>query len=129
MSLRWAGLDEYVAALREWPGLAAADAANQVERAAESAYETIRGRYTVVTGHLRDSLQRADVTTDALKPSWRVWNDAIYARVWESGGMTTAGPSTPGKNFIPTMQRQRTTLRGELIEIVKTGAERVTVNE
>jgi hypothetical protein len=129
MGLRWTGLDEYREALAAFPEVAAGEAAVQVERAAESAYETIYARYPVVTGRLKAGLSRRDVTTDAMRPRWQVTNDVIYARAWESGGMTTAGPSAPGKLFVPTMQRQRRTLRGELIEIVKTGAERVTVDE
>lgn len=129
MSVTWTGMDEYQAELTAWPQQAAGEAAQQVERAAEAAYETIRAGYTVITGHLRDGLQRADVTTDAMHPKWRVWNDVIYARVWESGGNTTAGVHTPGKNFVPTMQRQRRALTAELVEVVKTGAETVTVNE
>ena len=129
MSVTWTGLDEYEAELEAWPMQAAGEAAQQVERAAEAAYESIRSGYTVITGHLRDGLQRGDVTTDAMHPKWRVWNDVIYARVWESGGMTAAGPFAPGKLFVPTMQRERRTLTAELIEVVKTGAETVTVNE
>ena len=81
------------------------------------------------TGRLRAGLQRRDVTTDAMRPTWRVWNDVVYARVWESGGATVGGVQAPGKNFVPTMQAQRRALRADLIAIVKTGAARVTVNE
>lgn len=129
MGVTWSGLDEYRGALTAWPATAAADASRDVERRAELAFTTIQGRYPVVTGRLRAGLQRRDVTTDAMRPTWRVWNDVIYARVWESGGATLGGVQAPGKNFVPTMQAQRRALRNDLIAIVKTGAARVTVHE
>ena len=127
MPLRWEGLDEYEAELTAWPQAAVADAAAQCERSALAAFETIQGGYPVVTGELRAGLQIHDVTDDAMHPRWEIRNDVVYARVWESGGNSTVGVHTPGKLFVPTMQRQRrTVLNPALIDIIKTGAETVT---
>lgn len=127
--ITWDGLDEYEAALQAWPAAAAADAYRTVERRAMAAFEAIQGAYPVRTGRLKAGLQIRDVTTDAMKPSYRVWNDTVYARVWESGAMGPGGWQAPGKNFIPKAIAQRRAMREELIAIVKTGAERVTVDE
>jgi len=126
MPLRWEGLDEYAHQLDAWPMQAAMDAQIQVERSAEKAFQTIQSGYPVVTGRLRAGLEMRDVTTDALHPRIELRNDVVYARVWESGGNSTAGVHKPGKLFVPTMIRERKVLNKELVEIIKTGAERVT---
>ena len=130
MGLRWEGLDEYADQLNAWPAQAVADAGAQCERSALAAFATIQGGYPVVTGTLRAGLEVRDVTTDAMHPRWEIRNDVVYARVWESGGNSTAGVHKPGKLFVPTMQRQRrTVLNPALVDIIKTGAETVTGDE
>jgi len=129
MPLRWEGLDDYRAALDGWPLQAAMDAAVQCERSADKAFATIQSGYPVVTGRLRAGLEMRDVTTDAMHPRIELRNDVVYARVWESGGNSTAGVHKPGKLFVPTMQRERRILNKELKDIILTGAERVTGDE
>jgi hypothetical protein len=126
MPLRWEGLDDYADQLTAWPMEAAMDAQAKVERSADAAFQTIQSGYPVVTGRLRAGLELRNVTVDALHPRMELRNDVVYARVWESGGNTTAGVHKPGKLFVPTMQRERRTLNKELIDIIKTGAETVT---
>jgi len=130
MPLRWEGLDEYEAELTQWPELAVGEAAAQCERSAMAAFQAIHDGYPRISGNLQDGLQVRDVTTDAMHPRWEIRNDVVYARVWESGGNSTAGVHKPGKLFVPTMQRQRrTVLNPALVAIVKTGAETVTGDE
>ena len=126
MGIRWEGLHEYEDQLTAWPAQAAQAAYTQVERSADRAFAIIQAGYPVVTGRLKAGLQERDVTTDALHPRYELRNDVVYARVWESGGNTTAGVHKPGKLFVPTMQRERRALNQELIDIIHTGAERVT---
>jgi hypothetical protein len=129
MPVRWDGMDDYRELLTGWPLQAAIDARAQVERSADAAFSTIRSGYPVVTGRLKAGLQIRDVTDDAMHPRIELRNDVVYARVWESGGNSTAGVHKAGKLFVPTMQRQRKVLNRELIDIIKTGAETVTGDE
>ena len=123
MSVTWSGLDAYERELAAWPAATAHDAATHVETRARAAFSTVRAGYPVVTGTLRDGLRLANTTRDPLQPHWTLRNDVVYARIWESGGMTTGGPQAPGKLLIPTSMRERRAMVAEVVEVVRaTGA-------
>ena len=119
MPVNWIGLDEYEAALANWPADTAREAATIVHARAARAYDTIRAAYPVVTGRLRDGLRVLDATRDPLTPHWTVRNDVAYARVFESGGAAGGHVQAPGKTFVPTSMRERRAMVDETIEIVK----------
>jgi hypothetical protein len=126
MGVTWTGLDAYEAELAAWPADTADAAAEKVKARAQSAYEQIRANYPVITGQLRDGLTIRDTTPNPLQPKWTVQNEVIYARIFESGGMTSGGPKAPGKAFVPTAMRERRAMKDEIIAVVKaTGADRV----
>jgi hypothetical protein len=127
MSIRWEGLTDYKVDLTSWPPAAAAAAGKAIERHANQAFQTIYSNYPVITGRLRAGLQKANKSTDPMHPVWQLRNDVVYARAWETGGMSIVGPLKAGKLFIPTMQRERRWLQEDLIAILETGAARVTV--
>jgi len=127
MAIHWTGLTEYKMDLSSWPADAAAAASAAVARHAQQAFQTIYAGYPVITGKLRGGLQKWNRSRDPMTPNWEIRNVTIYARAWETGGTRIYGPLAAGKLFIPTMQRERRLLLADLVEIVNTGAARVTV--
>ena len=114
----------YIQALEGWPQ-AIADAARPIiERHAQQAYEQIRAGYPVVSGTLRDGLTIRDTSKGPLHPSMTVENDVYYAKIFEAGGATTAGPKPAGRVFIPISVRERRAMRAEVVELLERTAPR-----
>ena len=114
----------YIQALEGWP-VEVADAARPIiERHAKAAFEEIKAGYPVVTGKLRDGLTIKDTSKGALHPSVTIENDVYYAKIFEAGGMTTAGPKPAGRVFIPISVRERRAMRAEVVDLLERSAPR-----
>ena len=114
----------YIQALEGWP-TAIADAARPIiEGHARQAYEEIRATYPVVTGRLRDGLTIRDTSKGPLHPSMTVENAVPYAKIFEAGGATTAGPKPAGRVFVPISVRERRAMRRDVVELLERTAPR-----
>ncbi len=109
----------YIQALEGWPTAIAEAARPIIERHARQAYEQIRAGYPVVTGRLRDGLTIRDTSTGALHPSMTIENDVYYAKIFEAGGMTTAGPKPAGGVFVPISVRERRAMRAAVVALLE----------
>ncbi len=117
--MAWRGMDLYLASLAGWPQHIADAAAPIVERRARSAFQQIHDGYPVVTGHLRDGLKLTDTTPDPLHPRWHLENDVFYAKIFEAGGATTAGPKPAGHVFSRIAPLERRAMRVELVQMLE----------
>lgn len=126
MAVRWTGLDAYEAELEALPTTAATQVGSVNRAQAEAAAADVRSSYPVMTGTLRAGLVLVDKTEDPLTPRYQVRNDVIYARAFESGGQSTAGPLAAGKVFVPIVRRHQRLLRPKQSAVlVGLGATRV----
>ena len=116
--MSWRGMDFYRQALLGWPATVAREAAPILERHARTAYDDIRAGYPVVTGHLRDGLTLTDTSPSPLHPQWTLENDVVYAKIFEAGGATTAGPKPAGRVFVPIAIREWRAARAEIMELL-----------
>jgi hypothetical protein len=112
----------YAQALEGWPAHLADEARPIVERHAKQAFDDIRAGYPVVTGKLKAGLA---LTLDSrpLHPSATLENEVYYAKIFEAGGATTAGPKPAGRVFVPIVIRTRRALRRELVALLQRGIE------
>lgn len=103
-TFRLAGLEEYVAALRDLaPGLAN-DVRGDQQAEAQSAAQALRAAYPSRTGQLRASVQvRTLGTNSPAKVATEVTVTAPYVRFVEFGTRNTR----PQPTFGPTMRRSR----------------------
>ena len=115
----------YIQALEGWPQ-AIADAARPIiDQHAQAAYDQIKAGYPVVTGKLRDGLKIIrDSSKGPLHPSVKVANFVVYAKIFEAGGATTAGPKPAGRVFVPISVRERRAMRNEIVELLERTAPR-----
>jgi hypothetical protein len=109
----------YLQAMQGWPAAVAEAAAPILERHAKEAYAEIKAGYPVVTGHLRDGLTITNETSGPLHPAWTLENDVVYAKIFEAGGATTAGPKPAGRVFVPIVIKTRRALRRDLIPVLQ----------
>lgn len=114
----------YIQALEGWPVTLAEAARPIIERHAQQAFDDIKAGYPVVSGTLRDGLYLKDTNKGPLHPSVTVGNDVFYAKIFEAGGMTTAGPQPAGRVFIPISVRERRAMRGEVFDLIERTAPR-----
>lgn len=114
----------YIQALEGWPQAVADEARPIIERHAKQAFEDIKAGYPVVTGTLRDGLYLKNTDKGPLHPSMTVGNDVYYAKIFEAGGMTTAGPKPAGRVFIPITVRERRAMRAEVVDLLERSAPR-----
>lgn len=121
MSVTWHGLEPYQRALAGWPVEVANEARPIIKAHAEQAFREIHDGYPVVSGHLRDGLTITDTSTSVMHPSWTLENPVYYAKIFEAGGATTAGPKGPGRVFVPIVIRVRRAMRKQLVPLVLRG--------
>ena len=114
----------YIQALEGWPQAIADQARPIIERHARQAFTDIYAGYPVVTGRLRAGLTIRDTSKGPLHPSMTVENEVYYAKIFEAGGMTTAGPKPAGRVFIPITVRERRAMRAEVVELLERTAPR-----
>jgi hypothetical protein len=116
----------YIQALEGWP-VTLADAARPIiRRHAQQAYDDVKAGYGPhrVTGTLEAGLTLKDTDKGPLHPSMTLENDVYYAKIFEAGGMTTAGPKPAGRVFIPITVRERRAMRGEIFDLIDRTAPR-----
>jgi len=121
----WYGLDLYRRALLGWPIEVANEARVIIEREAQAAYDEMRSPapvgYPVKSGELRNGLTLTDTSPSALHPRWTLQNETYYAKIFEAGGATTAGPKSPGRVFVPISIRRRRAMRDAIVQTVLRG--------
>jgi hypothetical protein len=94
-SVRWDGLDELRAALRNLPADLTAEASHIVEGTANSAEVDMRAEYPA--GELRDKLSQAVMSLGPLGTGIRLKNASGWAWLWDHGSKlrhTTKGKPT-----------------------------------
>jgi hypothetical protein len=119
--LRFDGLAELRAALRELPSDLTSEASHIVEGAANSAAADIKPAYPVRTGHLRDGLTVTHFDQGKFSTGAIVKNTAPHAFMFENGTQVrhtdigaNRGSMPPGHVFIPRVIRARRRMYEEL---------------
>lgn len=124
-SVQWYGLDLYRRALLGWPVEVAIEAKAILEREAQAAYDEMRSPapvgYPVKSGDLREGLTLTDTSPSELHPRFTLYNPVFYAKIFEAGGATTAGPKSPGRVFVPISIRHRRAARDAIVQTVLRG--------
>lgn len=114
-TLKWEGLEELKAALRQLPAELTGQAAKIVEAAANRAEADARLNYPVgKTGNLRDGMGQIE-RDDSANFGYRITviNKAPHAWIYEYGtqarhrGLKTWRPMPVGNVFVPAMERNR----------------------
>jgi hypothetical protein len=116
-SVRWEGLDELRAALRNLPAELTAEASQIIDTTADTAMSAMLAEYPA--GQLRDRLTRKTLTMGTFGTGVQIKNASGWAWAWEhgtklrhrikSGGSTGAewGGSTPPHTFVRNMTQPR----------------------
>jgi hypothetical protein len=124
--VRWEGLEELQATLRELPATLTAEATGIVETAAASARDDMYAAYPRRTGTLRDGLAVATPVASAAGVVVVLQNRAKDAGWFEKGTQVrhtklgaNRGAMPPGHVFWPRFYRWRRTMWTNLAELVR----------
>jgi len=139
-SVRWAGLDELVDALRHLPADLTGEAGHIVEGIANAAAGDIRSAYPSVTGNLRDHVYVTHFEAGRFGVGAIVKNTAKHAWIYENGtaarhyyteatgAKKAVGAMPAGHVFIPTMMRHRRRMYQQLADLLERHGLIATVN-
>jgi hypothetical protein len=135
-SLKFQGLEELRAALRNLPAELTAEATRIVEGAANGAAADIKRNYPVRTGHLRDHLTVTHYDQGKFSTGAIVKNTSPHAWMFENGTQArhtaigaNRGAMPPGHVFIPRITRARRLMWTQLKELLTRKGLLVTSHE
>lgn len=126
--VRFEGLDELRAALRQLPEELRNDALALVIQTGDEAADTIRAAYEAsrVSGNLARGVKTASIPAGRFGAAVAVRSTAKHAFIFENGTQTrktqlgaNRGAMPPGRVFVPIMIRHRRMLHHLLVDLVQ----------
>jgi hypothetical protein len=128
--VKWNGMEELRAALRQLPEDLTMEATRIVEGAANGAAAQIKAGYPVITGNLRDGVMvthrdkgkftAGAVVRNTAKHAW-LYDNGSQERHWASGKSTGKmwGKSAPTHLFVKTVIRARKSMYAQLKDLLE----------